>query len=112
MTRGDVHPRQVIVGPVPVFDPVNRTSVQIDDAQVDACVCLGGNRQKSGSLVGFVAHNSRGVDAHERTDFINDRVKDLFGGHAPGEECGDAPKCGLLGLDFREMRINSGAMRW
>ena len=42
---------------------------------------------------------------------VNDRVKDLFGGHAPGEERGDAPKRGLLGLDLREMRISSGAIR-
>ena len=80
--------------------------------QVDRCVCVGGNRQQGGSLVGLVAHKRRSLDAHEHTGFVNDRVKDLFGGHAPGEECRDAPKCGLLGLDFREMRINSGAMRW
>jgi hypothetical protein len=40
-------------------------------------------------------------------------VKDLFGGHAPGEECGDAPKRGLLGLDVGEMpnRKRTGS-RW
>jgi hypothetical protein len=32
------------------------------------------------------------------------------GRHAPGEECGDAPKRGLLGLDLREMRISNGAI--
>jgi len=68
-----------------------------------------GARAWGGSIVGLVAHKRRSLDAHEQTGFVNDRVKDLFGGHAPGEECGDAPKCGLLGLDFREMRINSGA---
>ena len=31
--------------------------------------------------------------------------------HAPGEECGYAPKRGLLTLDLREMRISSGAIR-
>jgi hypothetical protein len=72
---------------------------------------IGGNRQESGSLVGFVAHKRRSVDAHQRTDFVNDGVKDLFGRHGPGEECRDAPKCCLLGLDLREMRISSGAIR-
>jgi hypothetical protein len=62
--------------------------------QIDACVCLGRNRQEGGSLVGFVPHKSRRVDAHERTDFVDDSVKDLFGRHAPGEECGDPPKRG------------------
>ena len=69
-----------------------------------------GARAWGGSIVGLVAHKSRSVDAHERTDFVYDRVEDLFGRHAPGEECGDAPKRGLLGLDLREMRISSGAI--
>ena len=72
---------------------------------------LGGNRQDGGSVVSLVAPKTRSLDAHERTDFVNDRVKDLFGGHAPGEERGDAPKRGLLGLDLREMRMSSGAIR-
>jgi hypothetical protein len=79
--------------------------------QVERRACLGGNRQEGRSLVGFVAHKTRSVDAHQRTDFGNDRLKDLFGGHAPGEERGDAPKRGLLGLDLSEMRISSGAIR-
>ncbi len=79
--------------------------------QDDPCVCLGGKRQDCGSLVGFVAHKTRSLDAHEQTDFVNDRVEHLFGRHAPGEERGDAPKRGLLGLDLREMRISSGAIR-
>ena len=62
-------------------------------------------------LVGFVARKGRSVDAHQRADFVNDRVKDLSGGHAPHEERGDAPKRSLLGLDLREMRIHSGAIR-
>jgi hypothetical protein len=78
---------------------------------VDPCVCLGGNRQDCGGLVGFVPQKTRTVDAHERTDFVNDRVEDLFGRHAPGEECGDAPKRSLLGLDLSEMRISNGAIR-
>jgi hypothetical protein len=55
----------------------------------------------------FVPQKTRSLDAHQRTDFVNDRVKDLFGRHAPGEERGDAPKRGLLGLDLREMRISA-----
>jgi hypothetical protein len=31
--------------------------------------------------------------------------------HAPGKQCGDATKRGLLGLDLGEMRISSGAIR-
>jgi hypothetical protein len=46
-----------------------------------------------------------------QTGFVNDPLKDLFGRDAPGEECGDAPKRGLLGLNLSEMRINSGAIR-
>jgi hypothetical protein len=84
---------------------------QLVHRHLDRCVCFGGNRQESGSPVGFVAHKTHSLDAHERSDFANDRVKDLFGGHAPGEQCGDAPKRGLLGLDLGEMRISSGAIR-
>lgn len=79
--------------------------------QGDLCACLGGKRQDGDSLVGFVAPKSRTFDADEQTDFVNDRVKDLFGGHAPSEECGDPPKRGLLGLDLRETRISSSAIR-
>jgi hypothetical protein len=61
--------------------------------------------------VGFVARQSRSVDAHQRADFANDRVKDVSGGHTPSNERGDAPKRGLLGLDLREMRVNTGAIR-
>ena len=88
------------------------TEHQFVPHQVGPCVCLGGNRQTGGSLpVGVVPHKTRSLDAHQRTDFVNDRVKDLFGRHAPGEECGYAPKRGLLTLDLREMRISSGAIR-
>jgi hypothetical protein len=75
------------------------------------CVRLGRKRQEGGRLVGFVARKSRSIDAHQRTDFVNDRVEDLSGGHAPREERGDAPKRSLLGLDLREMRISSSAIR-
>jgi hypothetical protein len=47
----------------------------------------------------------------ESTDLLNDGFKDLFGRHAPGEERGDPPKRGLLGLDLREMSIRNGAIR-
>jgi hypothetical protein len=60
---------------------------------------------------GFVARKSRSVGAHERTDFVADRVKDLSSRHAPSKERGDAPKRSLLGLDLREMRTNSSAIR-
>jgi hypothetical protein len=77
----------------------------------DPCLCLSGKRQESGSLVRFVARKRRSIDAHQPADFINNRVKDLYGGHAPREEPGYPPKRGLLSLDLREMRINSGAIR-
>jgi hypothetical protein len=79
--------------------------------QLDRCVCFGGNCQEGGSLVDFVAHKTHSLDAHDRTDFVNHRVKDLFGRHAPGEERGYATKRGLLGLDLGEMRISSSAIR-
>jgi hypothetical protein len=69
----------------------------------DPCVCLGGNRKERGSIVGVVARKRRSVDAHQRADFLDDRVEDLSGRRASGDECGDAPKRGLLGLDLREM---------
>lgn len=77
----------------------------------DPCVCLGGKRQQSGSFVSFVARKRRSVDAHQRANFVDDRVKDLFSRHAPGEERCDTPERGLLGLDLREMRIGSAAIR-
>jgi hypothetical protein len=67
-------------------------------------------RQDGGSLVGFVAHKTRSLDAHQRTDFVDDRLKDLFGRHAPREQRGDPAKRGLLSLDLREMRNSSGAI--
>src|SRR5205814_7569420 len=76
----------------------------------DPCVSLGGKRQESGSRVGFVACESRSVNADERTDFVNDCLEDLFGGHAPGEERGDAPERSLLGLALSVMRVSSGTV--
>ena len=78
--------------------------------QGDLCACLGGNRQNSDSLVGFVAPKNRTVDTHEQTDFVNDGVKDLVRRNASSKQSRNASKRGLLGLDLREMRISSGAI--
>jgi hypothetical protein len=74
--------------------------------QGDACVFIGGNCKEGGSLVGFEAAETCSVDIEERAHFFNNRVEDLFGWNAPGEERRDAPQRSLLGLDLNEkMRI-------
>ena len=84
---------------------------QLVPRRADTCAWLGGNGHDGASLIRLVAPKTRTVVAHKLTDFINDRVKDLLGRHAPREKRGDATKRGLLGLDPRESRSTISDVR-